>query len=353
MASADENRIKPVPVILACATMPQLWPLSSAQEPFVFRSDASGSSPVRRILAELSTRSDMARPLLFVSDTAIEAARDQLAGLGADVCVVVVPAGESRAYLAILAALLSEAKTRETPLVFIPASFRCPDLRSFLDAIAGAIPKSAASLTPLACIRPVRHEAELSPLDLALEISGRDMTSGLPYAHLLDANAGEDINSALIEMSALVKSVGVFVTSADFVLSVAARVHPAMIDACKEALRGAECHGNWIRAQQAHLALVSGMSLTGLWTASQSKLLAFQLAEGCHLVRSLSDLPGGAESLLITPDHVGVPLVIEGYDDCRLYSSGDGILIIKRNQERAAKHHAERPRERSPAAYVT
>ena len=352
MASADENRIKPVPVILACATMPQLWPLSSAQEPFFFRSDASGSSPVRRILAELSTRSDMARPILFVSDTAIEAARVQLAGLDAEICVVVVPAGESRAYLAILAAMISEAQTKEAPLVLIPASFRCPDLRGFLDAISGAVPKSAASSTPLACIRPVRHEAELSPLDLALEISGREMISGLPYAHLLSANPRENINSALIEMSALVKSAGVFVTSADFVLSVAERVHPAMIHACKEALHGAECHGNWIRAQQAQLSLVSGMSLTGLWTASQSKLLAFQVAEGCQLVRSLADIPGCAESLLITPDHVGAPLVIEGYDDCRLYSSSDGILIIKRNQERGAKHHAERPHETSPAAYV-
>ena len=133
-------------------------------------------------------------------------------------------------------------------MALIPASFRAQNLDAILDGICFMAQRSAETGLPVAFVRPVRARRECMDSDIVLEASGREEKSMLPIGRVLTpARFSSDIE-ALIEMTAAVRSLGIFIGDGEAILGRAASAHPDAFGACRLALTYADRNGSQTRS---------------------------------------------------------------------------------------------------------
>lgn len=335
-ASVD-TQAKPVPVILAAAEQQALWPLSTRSEPFVFRPDETGVSPVKRLLFALSERDDYASPVIFASEQAAQAAHEQIEGTSVRTRLVLVPGGGNEGAMAMLAALMAQ-HGHQVPLVFIAANVCCADLSALLEKAALCATRGAAALTSAAIVRPVREPGVKEGVDF-FEVTGRNVTSSLQTGKVSSNARDESAHPMLIEMSALVQAAGITIGYSDAIVDIAGEKYPNALEACRRALEMAEHDGNRIRFRQEFLALARAIPLIDAMTDRSGAILLRQADEGVKLITSLADAPHSPVGFKISEELAGAPLVVEGYGDHRLFASRDGVLLVKTGQEKLARAH--------------
>ena len=327
----------PVPVIIASDPLPSLWPLSTRERPFVFRRGADGISPVHRILQALSQRPEFPLPILFAPDSASDAVLAELADISPRPRVVFVPATDNPGCIAVLAALMNEGSAHSRQLALIPANFHAQNFNAILDGICFMAQRSAETGLPVAFVRPVRARLECVDSDIVLEAFGREERSLLPVGRVLThAKFSSDIE-ALIEMTAVVRSLGIFLGDGEAILSRAASAHPDAFGACRLALAHADRNGSQTRSRLEFLSLARAVMLDDLIGAASLDLILHPVSDTVALVRTLAD---------ITPDQAAFAagsrqVAVEGYDDCRIFASDDGVLVVRQGCEHLAKGRHE------------
>jgi hypothetical protein len=331
----DTSLQTPLPVIIASDPMPLLWPLSTRGRPFVFRRGADGISPVRSILQALSRRPEFPPPILFAPDSAADSVIEELAGISPRPRVVFVPAADNPGAIAVLAALMNEGSQYSRQLALIPANFQALNFDAILDGICQMARRSAQTGLPVAFVRPVRARRECVDSDIVLEAFGREEKSMLPVGRVLPpAKFSTDIE-ALIEMAAAVRSVGIFLGDGDAILSRAASAHPDAFGACRLALAYADRNGSQTRSKLDFLSLARTVMIGDLVGAASLDLILHSVADTAKLVRTLADIPPDqaacAESAIL--------VAVEGYSDCRVYASEDGVLFVRQGFEHLARNH--------------
>ncbi len=337
MSDASARSQIPVPIIIASDPLPALWPLSTRERPFVFRRGADGVSPVHRILQALSRRPEFPTPILFAPDTAADAVIEELADIEPRPRVVFVPASDNPGCIAVLAALMNEGSPHSRQLALIPANFHVQNLDTILDGICFMAQRSEETGLPVAFVRPVRARCECRESDIVLEASGREEKSMLPIGRVLSpARFSGDIE-ALIEMSAAVRSLGVFIGDGEAILTRAASAHPDAFGACRLALTYADRHGSQTRSRLEFLSLARAVMVDDLIGAASLDLILHPVADTAALVRTLADISTEEATYAAKARHVAV----EGYSDCRIFASGDGVLVVRQGFEHLAKHHFE------------
>lgn len=327
----------PVPVIIASDPLPSLWPLSTRERPFVFRRGPDGISPVHSILKALSKRPEFPLPILFAPDTAADAVLADLADISPRPRVVFVPAADNPGCIAVLAALMNEGSAHSKQLALIPANFRAQNLDAILDGICSMARRSAETGLPVAFVRPVRARRDCVDSDIVLEASGREEKSRLPVGRVLTpAKFSSDIE-ALIEMTAVVRSLGIFLGDGEAILSRAASAHPDAFGACRLALAYADRNGSQTRSRLEFLALARAVMINDLVGASSLDLILHPVADTAALVRTLADVAPEYAAHAAKSRRVAV----EGYSDCRVFASEDGVLVVRQGLEHLARNHFE------------
>jgi mannose-1-phosphate guanylyltransferase len=325
----------PVPVIIASDPLPGLWPLSTRERPFVFRRAADGISPVHSILQALSQRPEFPLPILFAPDTAADAVLEELADISPRPRVVFVPATDNPGCIAVLAALMNMGTTHARQLALIPANFRAHNFDAILDGICLMAQRSAETGLPVAFVRPVRARGECVDSDIVLEASGREEKSLLPVGRVLTPARFSSNIEALIEMTAVVRSLGIFLGDGEAILSRAATAHPDAFGACRLALAHADRNGSQTRSRLEFLSLARAVMIDDLIGASSLDLILHPVADTATLVRTLADITPEDAVNAAKSRHVAV----EGYSDCRIFASDDGVLVVRHGFEQLAKDH--------------
>ena len=112
----------------------------------------------------------------------------------------------------------------------------------------------------------------------------------LPTGRVLTpAKFSSDIE-ALIEMTALVRSLGVFLGDGEAILSRAACAHPDAFGACRLALAYADRNGSQTRSRLDFLSLARAVMLDDLIGAASLDLILHPVADTVSLVRTLADI---------------------------------------------------------------
>jgi mannose-1-phosphate guanylyltransferase len=323
----------PVPVIIASDPLPSLWPLSTRERPFVFRTDASGVSPAQRLLLALARRPEFPAPILFAPDTAADAAIEQLSRIMPQARIVFVPAIDNPGCIAVLAAMMNADSSNSGQLALLPANFHSPNLDAILDSVCAMAERSAELGMPVAFVRPVRAAADCVHGDIALEICGREDRSRLPIGRVMTAEKLASDCEALIEMSAIVRSMGIYIGNGEAILRRAAAAHPAAYESCRLALTFADQDGSRLRSRLKFLSLARSIMIDDLIGAASLDLILHQVADTAMLTRTLADIApdqaaGGLQSAQI---------VVEGYEDSRTFVSEDGILVVRKGFEHRAR----------------
>ena len=333
----------PVPVIIASDPLPSLWPLSTRERPFVFRPDQSGVSPARRLLLALARRPEFPAPILFAPDTAADAVMEQLSGILPQARIVFVPAIDNPGCIAVLAAMMNDVSAHSRQLALLPANFHSPSFGAVLDSVCAMAARSAELQMPVAFVRPVRARGECAHGDITLEISGREDRSRLPVGRVMTAEKLASDCEALIEMSAIVRSMGIYIGDGDAILRRAAAAHPTAYESCRLALTFADQDGSRLRSRLKFLSLARGIMIDDLIGAASLDLILHQVADTAILVRTLADIaPGQTER----GSH-SARVMVEGYEDSRTFVSDDGVLVIRRGFEHLARVHFDSGRTQS------
>jgi hypothetical protein len=325
----------PVPVIIASDPLPGLWPLSTRERPFVFRPDASGVSPVRRILQALARRPEFPAPILFAPDSAAEAVMGQVSGILPQARTVFVPSIDNPGCIAVLAAMMNAGSAHSRQLALLPANFHSPNLHAILDNVRQMAERSDTLGMPVAFVRRVRAADECAPGDIMLEITGREDTSRLPIGRVMsEAKFGSDCE-ALIEMSAIARSMGIYIGHGDAILRRAASAHPTAFEACRLALALADQNGSRTRSRLEFLSLARGIMIGDLIGTASLDLILHQVADTVTLTRALSDI----EPCQAATGIQSLPIFVDGYDDSRTFASSDGVLVVRKGFEHLARAH--------------
>jgi mannose-1-phosphate guanylyltransferase len=306
----------PVPVIIASDPLPSLWPLSTRERPFVFRPDASGVSPAQRLLLALARRPEFPAPILFAPDTAADAAIEQLSGIMPQARIVFVPAIDNPGCIAVLAAMMNADSAHSKQLALLPANFHSPNLDAVLDSVCAMAERSAELDMPVAFVRPVRAANDCVHGDIALEIYGREDRSRLPIGRVISADKLASDCEALIEMSAITRSMGIYIGNGDAILHRAAAAHPAAYESCRLALTFADQDGSRLRSRLKFLSLARSIMIDDLIGAASLDLILHQVADTAKLTRTLAD---------IAPS--------------RTFVSEDGVLVVRKGFEHLARAH--------------
>jgi mannose-1-phosphate guanylyltransferase len=325
----------PVPVIIASDPLPSLWPLSTRERPFVFRPEESGVSPVQRLLLALARRPEFPAPILFAPDTAADAVMEQVSGIMPQTRVVFVPAIDNPGCIAVLAAMMNANSAHSRQLALLPANFHSPNLDAILDGVCVMSGRSAELQMPVALVRPVRAANDCVHGDIALEVCGRENKSRLPIGRVMTAEKLASDCEALIEMSAIVRSMGIYIGDGEAILRRAAAAHPAAYESCRLALTFADQDGSRLRSRLKFLSLARSIMIDDLIGAASLDLILHQVADTATLVRTLADIaPGRTEC-----GAHSAPVIVEGYEDSRTFASSDGVLIIRKGFEHLARAH--------------
>jgi hypothetical protein len=195
--------------------------------------------------------------------------------------------------------------------------------------------RSADLGVPVAFVRPVRAVSECVRSDLALEVSGREHRSLLPVGRVMTAEKFASHCETLIEMSAIVRSLGIYIGDGGAILRRAAAAHPAAHESCRHALTFADQDGSRLHSRLKFLSLARGIMIDDLIGAASLDMILHQVAHTATLTRTLADIaPGESESGVHSR-----PVIVEGYEDSRTYASSDGVLVVRKGFEHLARAH--------------
>ena len=140
-------------------------------------------------------------------------------------------------------------------------------------------------------------------------------------------------------MSAAVRSLGIFLGDGEAILGRAASAHPEAYGACPLALTYADRNGSQTRSRLEFFSLARTVMLDDLIGAATLDLILHPVSDAASLVRTLADISPEFAAAGASARRVAA----EGYTDCRVFASDDGVLVVRRGFEHLAKAHFDNP----------
>ncbi|HVZ27530.1 MAG TPA: mannose-1-phosphate guanylyltransferase/mannose-6-phosphate isomerase [Rhizomicrobium sp.] len=309
------------PVILSGGSGTRLWPLSRKALPKQFLNLAGPRSMIRETLTRV-TGAGFAAPVVVCAEDHRFLVAEQLRQADVqDARIVLEPAGRSTAPAAAIAALLVAADDPGGLLLLTPSDHVVADRGAFAVALEVAVKAAAAGAMVTFGIAPTAPETGYGyiraggPLDGAagaFRIAQFVEKPDRPTAERYVASGGYSWNS------------GMFLFRADILLAELERLEPALLDACRLALRNAHRDRDFIRLEEAAFCALASRSLDHAVMERTGNAAVVPVAMGWSDVgswRSLWEIAGRtADGNVLTGN-------VLAQDVCRSYLRSEGPLV--------------------------
>ena len=330
----DDRRI--TPVILSGGSGSRLWPLSRRTRPKQMLSLIGERSMLQMTLDRVSGGALFAPPVLVASEAQADAIAEQIGGDAGQYRLILEPAPRNTAAAIALAALAAEP---EELLLVMPSDHLIGDPASFAAAAERARALAEQGWLVTFGVRPTRPETGYGYIK-----RGKPLADGAFQVDSFvekpdETRAGSYLASGEFEWNA-----GIFLFRAGAILEALASHAPAVLEACRAAVAGAERDGLRLRPGAAEFAASPSISIdyavmehartiavvpidvewsdVGSW---QSLYEVSSTDEHANAVTGEAALVRSSGCLV----HSEGPLVVAvGVQDLAIIATGDAILIV-------------------------
>lgn len=248
------------PVLLCGGSGTRLWPLSRKSYPKQF-APLTGEESLFRASARRLSGNGFAAPMVITGTDFRFIVTEQLAAVEiAPAATLIEPEGRNTAPAILAAALTLEARAPGSLMIVAPSDHVIPDAARFRDAVRAAAPAAEAGELVAFGIRPDRAETGYGWLELS-EAPTADFAP-VPqklgrFVEKPDMAAAE----TMFEGGKHLWNAGIFLFSTDALIAAFETHAPAMLEAVRAAVDGAECDLGFTRLAPAPWAGLEDISI--------------------------------------------------------------------------------------------
>ncbi len=237
-----------LPVVLSGGSGTRLWPISREKFPKQLLPLVDDQTMLQATVARLDGMADLAPPLLICNEEHRFVVAEQVRQLGKQGTVLLEPVGRNTAPAMTLAALWATRDGADPVLVVMPADHVITDGNTFRATVARAVALAAGGAAVTFGITPDCPETGYGYIQQGAALG--DGSGAFELARFVEKPNRETAESYLASGNYLWNS-GLFVMRASVWLAALAIGRPDILAACKAAMAGAKCDGDFVRLDSA------------------------------------------------------------------------------------------------------
>ncbi|MEZ0497906.1 mannose-1-phosphate guanylyltransferase/mannose-6-phosphate isomerase [Sphingomonas sp. IW22] len=335
-----------VPVILSGGSGTRLWPMSRPERPKQFLA-LTAAQTMLQLTAARATGEAFAAPIVVANTAHADQVATQLAEAGcAAQTIVLEPMARNTAPAIALAAVA--AGSGNAPLLVMPSDHVIADVPAFHAAIRRALPLVEDGWLVTFGITPDAPETGYGYIQV-----GEPLAEGVHRVARFVEKPPFEAAQAMVAAGDHAWNGGIFLFRADAYLAALAEFAPAMLDAAKRAMAGADRDGICVRPEAAAFGGSPSNSIDYAVMERADRVAVVPVAMGWSDVGSWdalhalseTDAKGNAtdgevvmldtHGCLVRSDRARVAMV--GVSNLIVVASGDDILILPRGRSQDVK----------------
>jgi len=233
-----------LPVVLSGGSGTRLWPISREKFPKQLLPLVDDLTMLQSTVARLDGMADLAQPLLICNEEHRFVVAEQVRQLGKQGTVLLEPVGRNTAPAMTLAALWATRDGADPVLVVMPADHVITDGETYRAVVARAVALAASGAAVTFGVTPDCPETGYGYIQQGAALA--DGSGAFELARFVEKPNRETAESYLAAGNYLWNS-GIFVMRASVWLAALAIGRPDILAACKAAMAGAKCDGDFVR----------------------------------------------------------------------------------------------------------
>jgi mannose-1-phosphate guanylyltransferase/mannose-6-phosphate isomerase len=332
------------PVILSGGSGTRLWPLSTEARPKQFLPLAGPDTMFAATLARCTDRTRFAAPIIVGSARHADLIA---AAAGTGGRIILEPAARNTAPAIALAALAADD---DALLLVMPSDHVIADLPAFRAAVDRAVPAAAGGWLVTFGITPTGPETGFGYIAMGEDIAE---APGAHRAARFIEKPPRDAAEAMLAAGGHVWNAGIFLFRASDYLAALAAHAPAIRDAVKAALAGAEEDGACLHPDAATFAACPADSIDYAVMERADRVAVVPVSCGWNDVGSWDSLaamgPHDANGNRLSGDVIalncantlvladGMTVTLAGVDGLIVVASGNHVMIVPRGQSQDVK----------------
>jgi mannose-1-phosphate guanylyltransferase len=328
--SVPSSKILIRPVILAAGSQRRLWPLSTPETPFCLRSVNHRPPLLVRTLLALEANPSFGVPIVILAESAARLGVTEITRARPDASIILVPQSIGSGISSLLAVTAVTNSCASRLMALIPASFAANDPVEAFRSLASVASQCADSDHPILMAR----RSATPDNAMHIELGERLAQTALFGVKNIQVSGSSEIATALAETQSLVSKSGPALVSTQNLLKHIQANFPTTFVACHNAMHLAEKFGNTQRPQQDFLSFGGRPGILDYFQSVLPNIRVFIGNPDWRTIETFRDpLFDEHKSLPATP------IGISGFSGCRVFSSDDGVLILKPGHEDEVKEH--------------
>jgi mannose-1-phosphate guanylyltransferase len=335
-----------VPVILSGGSGTRLWPMSTPERPKQMLA-LTAEQTMLQLTAARAAGERFASPIVVANERHVDMVEEQLTAIGCrPQALILEPMGRNTAPAIALAALCTSDPS--APLLVMPSDHVIEDADAFRDAIESALPMVEQGWLVTFGITPEAPETGYGYIKI-----GELLTTGVNRVERFVEKPTRDVAEAMLASGDHAWNGGIFLFRADTYLDALAQHEPAMLDAARRSIAGAERSGTHIRPSARAFAEAPSQSIDYAVMEKSDRVAVVPVAMGWNDVGSwdalhsisAADAAGNAikgEVIALDTNNClarsdGVRLAMVGVSDLIVVASGNNVLILPRGRSQEVK----------------